>query len=95
MPKLKIKQPKYLRSCTFDEMKRKGKPTAISLFSGAGGADIGIARAGFEIRVMLEKDKWACETLRCNFTEEGLRNNHPGYNGSLDKKALYSRKIPH
>jgi len=78
---------KYLRSCTFEELKRKRKlPTAISLFSGCGGADIGTARAGFEIRVMLEWDKNCCKTLRCNFTEEGLRIRHPGYNGSLIKK---------
>ena len=39
---------------------------AISLFSGAMGLDIGIERAGFDIRVCVEMDKWAVETIREN-----------------------------
>lgn len=39
---------------------------AISLFSGAMGLDLGIERAGFEIRVCVEMDKWAAETIRAN-----------------------------
>ena len=78
---------RYLRSCTLEEIKIKHKPTAISLFSGCGGGDVGSARAGFEIRVMLEWDKDCCKTLRCNFTEEGLRSSHTIFNGSVIKKA--------
>jgi len=37
---------------------------AISLFSGAGGMDIGIRKAGFDILAALEIDKYCCETLR-------------------------------
>jgi len=37
---------------------------AISLFSGAGGMDIGIKKAGFNILAALEIDKHCCETLR-------------------------------
>jgi len=43
--------------------------TAISLFSGAGGAALGLCAAGFEIRVMVEWDKAACETLRMNWVD--------------------------
>ncbi|WP_101448213.1 DNA cytosine methyltransferase [Aquimarina sp. MAR_2010_214] len=39
----------------------------ISLFSGAGGFDIGMEKAGFETAVLVEKDSSCCETLRFNF----------------------------
>lgn len=39
---------------------------AISLFSGAGGMDLGFERAGFDVVVAVEKDKACCETLRRN-----------------------------
>lgn len=38
----------------------------ISLFSGAGGMDIGFEQAGFEIAVAVELDSACCETLRAN-----------------------------
>jgi DNA (cytosine-5)-methyltransferase 1 len=38
----------------------------ISLFSGVGGLDFGFENAGFETRVALEFDKFACRTLRLN-----------------------------
>lgn len=43
-------------------MKRK----VISLFSGAGGMDIGFEEAGFRTVVAVEADKSCCETLRTN-----------------------------
>lgn len=44
----------------------KRKPTVVSLYSGAGGIDIGFEKAGFEI--ILSTDNWdiACQTLREN-----------------------------
>jgi DNA (cytosine-5)-methyltransferase 1 len=42
------------------------KPAAISLFSGALGLDLGIEKAGFEIRVAVECDPWAVATIRKN-----------------------------
>lgn len=44
----------------------KYKPTVVSLYSGAGGIDIGFHDAGFEI--LLSTDNWsiACETLKKN-----------------------------
>jgi len=42
---------------------------AVSLFSGAGGLDLGFETAGFRVKVMVEKERWACETLRFNFPD--------------------------
>ena len=37
---------------------------AISLFSGAGGMDVGVLQAGFDIKACVEIDKNCCATLR-------------------------------
>ncbi len=42
------------------------KPTVVSLFTGAMGLDLGFENAGFEIKVCLEKDPWAVETIKAN-----------------------------
>lgn len=39
---------------------------AVSLFSGAMGLDLGIEKAGFSIRVCVEMDKWAAQTIKAN-----------------------------
>ncbi len=41
-------------------------PTVISLFTGAGGLDLGFEQAGYEIRACVEMDSVACRTLRGN-----------------------------
>lgn len=41
-------------------------PTAISLFSGAGGMDIGFSDAGFNVLAAVELDVSCCDTLRSN-----------------------------
>jgi DNA (cytosine-5)-methyltransferase 1 len=43
----------------------------IGLFSGAGGLEIGAARAGAHVRLSVEVDPAACETLRQNRTHHG------------------------
>lgn len=43
---------------------RQRKLTAVSLFSGAGGMDIGVKDAGFEILAAIELDPHAAESLR-------------------------------
>lgn len=45
---------------------------AISLFSGAGGMDIGIRQAGFQIAAEVEIDEHACATLRAAVAREHL-----------------------
>jgi DNA (cytosine-5)-methyltransferase 1 len=42
------------------------RPTVISLFSGALGLDLGLEQAGFEIRVAVECNKFAVETIGLN-----------------------------
>lgn len=44
--------------------------TAISLFSGAGGMDLGFRKAGFKVVWANDFNKAACETYRTNFGEE-------------------------
>ena len=48
------------------------RPTVVSLFSGAGGIDIGFAEAGF--RTIFATDNWeiACETLKRNQTADEI-----------------------
>lgn len=52
--------------------KRDVKPIALSLFSGAGGMDLGVAEAGFEILASIERDPYCCETLRFAIESENL-----------------------
>src|SRR3989344_1271513 len=47
-------------------MPKRGKPIGISLFSGAGGLDIGLESAGFDIKAFVELDSYSCQTLRKN-----------------------------
>ena len=49
-----------------DENKSTKKPTTIELFAGAGGLALGIEKAGFETISLIEVDKDAADTLKCN-----------------------------
>ncbi len=51
------------------DTKKKLKYPAISLFSGAFGLDLGLERAGFEIRACVEKDGQCCATIHKNRPE--------------------------
>lgn len=46
----------------------------ISLFSGIGGLDFGFEEAGFETRVALELDRYACQAIRLNRPWEVIEN---------------------
>ena len=63
------------------EHSMKSDVVAISLFSGAGGLDIGVRQAGFDILACVELDKNACETLRYNIADEHL--NTSVYEGDI------------
>lgn len=38
----------------------------IDLFAGAGGFGLGFQMAGYKLELSIEKDKWACDTIRAN-----------------------------
>ena len=42
------------------------KPSVISLYTGAGGLDLGVEAAGYRVAIAVERDHSACETLRAN-----------------------------
>ena len=44
-----------------------GAGVAISLFSGAGGLDLGVEAAGYEVRAAVEHDEDAAATMEKNF----------------------------
>jgi DNA (cytosine-5)-methyltransferase 1 len=39
---------------------------AVELFAGAGGLALGVSRAGFRSLAVIERDRWACNTIREN-----------------------------
>ncbi len=49
--------------------------SVIDLFSGAGGLTEGFVREGFKIAVHVEKEKWACETLKTRICYHYLKQN--------------------
>src|SRR5438094_1866262 len=54
-----------------ETLEKKGvRRTALSLFSGAGGMDLGISQAGFNILACVEIDPYCCETLRARINYE-------------------------
>ena len=68
---------RYIKRTDTAELARWARNmTAISLFSGCGGAALGVSQAGFNVRVAVEWDKMACETLRWNFTAAAFKERH-------------------
>jgi DNA (cytosine-5)-methyltransferase 1 len=60
-------------------------PTAISLFSGLGGIDIGLHRAGVETLVTVDADEEAAKSLRANSSEYDT--------GLAGKDAMYDWEV--
>jgi DNA (cytosine-5)-methyltransferase 1 len=48
------------------------RPTAVDLFSGAGGLSLGLHRAGFDVAAAVEPDSWAADTYAANFGSVSL-----------------------
>lgn len=67
----------------YDKQKLKRKigkrdpPVAVSLFTGVGGFDMGMENAGFDVRVMVEKDEQACDTLYLNMPDFFCEHSRP------------------
>jgi DNA (cytosine-5)-methyltransferase 1 len=57
---------------------------AVSLFTGAGGLDLGLKYAGFHVKACLELEPWACDTLRRN-SPESIVVGPPNYTGDITK----------
>ena len=67
-------------------------PNAISLFSGAGGMDIGMSQAGFDIELCVEIDPACCDTLRKNLPKTKISNSD--VSKLSGKEILDMAKIP-
>lgn len=65
----------------------KKKHTVLELCAGAGGQSIGLEMAGFEMKMAVEIDKHACETLRTNRPNWNVVEN--------DIKHIDAKKIGH
>lgn len=69
--------------------------SAISLFSGAGGMDVGVKQAGFDIKACIEIDKHCCRTLRENIRRE--RSDTLVYEGDIrsiePEQVLFARYL--
>lgn len=65
------------------------KPTLVSLFSGAGGLDLGLEQAGFETVLANEVESYACESLRANRVLRRLAENE--FEDWFAKQALSQR----
>lgn len=70
MRKSRMNREKQLNSTCLEY-----KKTAISLFSGAGGMDVGFKKAGFEICWANDFDKDACATYELNFGSHIVQGN--------------------
>jgi DNA (cytosine-5)-methyltransferase 1 len=66
-------------------------PTAISLFSGLGGIDIGLHRAGVETLVTVDSDETAAKSLRANSSEyeSGLTGTGAMYEWSVIEEDIH------
>jgi DNA (cytosine-5)-methyltransferase 1 len=45
-----------------DRVGHSRRPLCVSLWSGAGGLDLGLEMAGFDVAVAVDSDRWACQT---------------------------------
>lgn len=61
----------------------RSEPTVVSLFTGCGGVDLGFEAAGFRVVCAVEKEAWACATLRHNHPKL-LVLGPPDYEGRVE-----------
>jgi DNA (cytosine-5)-methyltransferase 1 len=65
--------------------RRVSELPAISLFSGAGGLDLGVERAGYKVLASVEYDRDSAATLRQNFPHSAVLEG--------DVRSFSTRKI--
>lgn len=63
------------------------RPIALSFFSGAMGLDLGIEKAGFDIRLACENDKFCRQTIALNRPDTALLTDINRYSASDVRKA--------
>lgn len=54
---------------------RPRRPVCVSLWSGAGGLDLGLQQAGYDVLVATDRDDWACQTNGYNSDARVFRRN--------------------
>lgn len=64
-----------------------GKPVALSFFSGAMGLDLGVEKAGFDIRLACEIDKYCRQTIALNKPNAALLTDINEYSASDVRKS--------
>lgn len=73
------KGPNYLGQVDLQTLARRPRRLpAISLFTGVGGGALGLEQAGFDVRVMVERDPSCCATLRLNFIDNVVARRRTG-----------------
>ncbi len=68
-------------------VKSKHKPVALSFFSGAMGLDLGLEKAGFDVRLACESDKFCRQTITLNRPTTALLGDINDYEASDILKA--------
>lgn len=73
-----------------------GNLSCVSLFSGAGGLDIGLEQAGFHTLFANELEKYACETLRQNkaLNEVSISNFDNWFEETVAPQRCYGKARP-
>ena len=69
------------------ESQKPKKPIALSFFSGAMGMDLGLEKAGFDIRLACEVDKYCRQTITLNKPDTALLGDINEYNADDVLKA--------
>lgn len=82
--KIELKKVKD-QECNSDIL--KNKPIALSFFSGAMGLDLGIEKAGFDVRLACEVDKYCRQTISVNKPDVALLGDINEYNADDILKA--------
>ncbi len=71
----KLCRPTSVQDMRIKSSTKQGKPTLVSLFTGAGGLDIGLETAGFSTVSAIDCDADCIETIRMNQARHGYLSN--------------------